>query len=160
MPLDDDARRRGAETKRQRTHNAILKAVWDIPRVEDVTYAEVAQRAGVSEATVFRYFPTREELLVKAIYGLWVGDVFKKPPTEFGIQFYVDQLRAALGPVALPLWQQNMRRVVEEGGLSRRDVADHVLDWLIMTPGDQFPAGPRTPIETLDPDVDDYPHLS
>ena len=65
MPLDDDARRRAAETKRQRTIDAITAAANQLLETgaARLTFKEVAKLAGVSVATVYRYYPTKEALV-------------------------------------------------------------------------------------------------
>lgn len=67
VPLDDDARRRAAETKRERTRRKIIDGVAqvmsrDSSTVSDISYSSVAEVSGVSEATIYRYFPTLSEL--------------------------------------------------------------------------------------------------
>jgi glycosyltransferase involved in cell wall biosynthesis len=55
------------------TREAILEAVrkrMDQGRLEDLSFAEVAEEAGVGERTVYRYFPTREALL--GAFWSWV----------------------------------------------------------------------------------------
>lgn len=69
----------GAETglrarKKQRTRAAIAAAAFDLfarRGFEAVTVAEVARRAEVSEATVFNYFRTKEELVYGPLEEFW-----------------------------------------------------------------------------------------
>jgi AcrR family transcriptional regulator len=54
------------ERKKQRTRQAIAEAAFALftdRGFDDVTVAEVARRADVSEATVFNYFPAKEDLV-------------------------------------------------------------------------------------------------
>jgi AcrR family transcriptional regulator len=56
------------ERKKQQTRQAIAEAAFVLfaeRGFDEVTVAEVARRAEVSEATVFNYFPTKEDL----VYG-------------------------------------------------------------------------------------------
>ncbi len=55
-------REKQAEQTRERIVEALFEQVLDTQR-NDFSIAEVAERAGVSERTVYRYFPTREDLI-------------------------------------------------------------------------------------------------
>jgi AcrR family transcriptional regulator len=53
----------------------ILESVADLlerGEVDDLTMPEVADASGISLRTIYRYYPTREELLEAA--GRWIGD--------------------------------------------------------------------------------------
>jgi AcrR family transcriptional regulator len=63
------------------TRERILTAVADLLEedvAEEITVPDVAQAAGVSLRTVYRYYPTRDELLEAA--GRWIGDELLKHP--------------------------------------------------------------------------------
>ena len=54
------------ERKKQRTYQVIADSAWRLfaeRGFEQVPVAEIARQAEVSEATVFNYFPTKEELV-------------------------------------------------------------------------------------------------
>ena len=44
---------------------------------QDLTYAKVAAAAGVPERTVYRYFPTRQDLMTAVV--AWVNERTGKP---------------------------------------------------------------------------------
>jgi AcrR family transcriptional regulator len=63
------------------TRERILGAVADLLEggvAEEVTVPAVAEVSGVSLRTIYRYFPTREELLEAA--GRWIGDEMLQHP--------------------------------------------------------------------------------
>jgi AcrR family transcriptional regulator len=63
------------------TRERILGAVADLLEhggAEELTVPAVAQASGVSLRTIYRYYPTREELLEAA--GRWIGDELLKHP--------------------------------------------------------------------------------
>jgi AcrR family transcriptional regulator len=58
------------ERKKQRTRDAIARAAFALfaeHGFDAVTVAAVARRADVSEATVFNYFPTKEDLIFRRL---------------------------------------------------------------------------------------------
>jgi AcrR family transcriptional regulator len=63
------------------TRDRILRAVADLLERDEpdaLTVPAVAEASGVSLRTIYRYYPTREELLEAA--GRWIGDeLFKHP---------------------------------------------------------------------------------
>jgi AcrR family transcriptional regulator len=61
-PYRSEHRARQAADTRQRIVEALVEQVLEADRA-DFAIADVAERAGVSERTVYRYFPTREDLL-------------------------------------------------------------------------------------------------
>jgi AcrR family transcriptional regulator len=63
------------------TRGRILGAVADLLEhgdAEELTVPAVAEASGVSLRTIYRYYPTREELLEAA--GRWIGDDLLKHP--------------------------------------------------------------------------------
>jgi AcrR family transcriptional regulator len=63
------------------TRERILGAVADLLEhgdAEELTVPAVAEASGVSLRTIYRYYPTREELLEAA--GRWIGDDLLKHP--------------------------------------------------------------------------------
>src|SRR3954454_453387 len=69
------------EQHAQATRERILAAVADLlerDTLEELTVPAVAEASGVSLRTIYRYYPTREELLEAA--GRWIGDEVLKHP--------------------------------------------------------------------------------
>jgi AcrR family transcriptional regulator len=63
------------------TRERILRAVADLLErgdVEELTIPAVAEASGVSLRTIYRYYPTREQLLEAA--GRWIGDELLEHP--------------------------------------------------------------------------------
>src|SRR3954471_21443789 len=69
------------EQHAQATRERILAAVADLleeEELDELTMPAVAETSGVSLRTIYRYYPTREELLEAA--GRWIGDEVLKHP--------------------------------------------------------------------------------
>jgi AcrR family transcriptional regulator len=72
------------EARAALVRDRVLEGVAEVLAAgDDLTFARVAVAAGVPERTVYRHFPTRQDLLT-AVYG-WVnqrgGDDFERPTT-------------------------------------------------------------------------------
>lgn len=69
-----------------RNAGAILAAARDLfaERGPDVPFDEVARRAGVGNATLYRHFPTRSDLLV-AVYGEEVAELCRRADRANGL---------------------------------------------------------------------------
>jgi AcrR family transcriptional regulator len=90
------------------TRERILAAVADLLErgdAEEVTVPAVAEASGVSLRTIYRYYPTREELLEAA--GRWIGDELLKHPYPRGLDEVAD------------LYQEGARDFDERPGLVR-----------------------------------------
>jgi AcrR family transcriptional regulator len=88
------------ERKKQRTRQAITDVAWHLfleRGFDGVSVAEIARRAEVSEATVFNYFPAKEDLvfgrlatfeeeMLAAIKGRPAGDSVTTAFGEFVVQ--------------------------------------------------------------------------
>src|SRR5436190_17802805 len=73
------------------TRERILGAVADLierGEAEDLTMPGVAEASGVSLRTVYRYYPTREDLLEAA--GRWIGDELLRHPYPRGLDEVAD----------------------------------------------------------------------
>jgi AcrR family transcriptional regulator len=73
----------GRAKQKERTRRAIVDACRELTRSgADVTMPRVADRAMVSEATMYRYFPDLVSLLQEALAGLWPDPAEALAPIE------------------------------------------------------------------------------
>jgi AcrR family transcriptional regulator len=76
-PRGEEARAEAAPRGRPRSekaHQAILDAAAELllaRGLSDVSMEAVAERAGVSKATIYRWWPTKETLALDALYTKW-----------------------------------------------------------------------------------------
>jgi AcrR family transcriptional regulator len=70
--VSDIAGGRRRRSDAQANHTALLTAAAQLfaERGAEATYEEIAQRAGVGRATLYRHFPTREDLLAAILDGI------------------------------------------------------------------------------------------
>jgi len=96
-PADPDPPLPGLrERKKARTLAAIQTEALRLFRehgYEATTVDEIAAAAEVSPSTFFRYFPTKEDVVVRDLYDPLVFEVFKAQPAEMGP---IQALRSAL----------------------------------------------------------------
>lgn len=79
------------ERRKERTRAAIVGAAWQLSLEKGLaatTVAEIADRADVSEQTVYNYFPTKDEIAL-AVLDDWdryrlLGDALAEVPDELG----------------------------------------------------------------------------
>jgi AcrR family transcriptional regulator len=77
------------------TRGRILRAVGELlekDEAEELTMPDVAAASGVSLRTVYRYYPTREELLEAA--GRWIGDELLRHPYPASLDEVADLFEA------------------------------------------------------------------
>jgi len=75
--------RQGRERQKERTRRAIVDAAREITRSgAEVTMPRVAERAMVSEATMYRYFPDLTSLIQETLAGLWPDPAAALAPVE------------------------------------------------------------------------------
>ena len=66
------------EARQAVVHDRVLDGVAELlAQGEDLTYAKVASAAGVPERTVYRYFPTRQDLMTAVV--AWVNERTGRP---------------------------------------------------------------------------------
>ena len=105
-------KRRG-RPRSEKAHTAILEAATELlleQGLEAVSMDEVAERAGVSKATIYRWWPSKQTLALDALYHEW--DTARPEPPDTG------SLRADLLALLRP-WIRRVRarpygRVVAE----------------------------------------------
>lgn len=94
------------ELKKQRTRAGIASTALELflaRGFDDVTVAEIARAAEVSEATVFNYFRTKEDLVFHRLEGFWtnlIGAVEHRPEGE-GVVSAVEGFLLGSEPTAL-----------------------------------------------------------
>ena len=90
-------RRRG-RPRSAKAQSAILDAATELLLTEglaDVSMDEVAERAGVSKATIYRWWPTKETLALEALYHRLLHG--HTPLSEPFVRKLVDTVAAGLG---------------------------------------------------------------
>src|SRR5436305_643172 len=97
-------REQHAAATRERSLGAVADLI-ERGEAEDLTMPGVAEASGVSLRTVYRYYPTREDLLEAA--GRWIGDELLKHPYPRGLDEVAD------------LYQEGARDFDERPGLVR-----------------------------------------
>ncbi len=107
-----------------RTHEALLLAALEL--FEEHGYdatgtAQIARRAGVSEMTLFRHFPTKEALLLTDPFDPLIADaVLARPENEGAMRALAGGIRQTLGeidPHSMVALRRRLRIVVEAGTL-------------------------------------------
>lgn len=115
------------ERKKQRTRTAIMDAALDLFTArgfEAVTTAEVARAAEVSEATLFNYFATKEDLVYERLETFWTA-LFEAVEQRRADQSVVDAVESFIlaGRLAKRTPEEN-RRIV---AIARMIVASPAL---------------------------------
>lgn len=95
-----DSRRRGPYAKTRERREAVLAAVFELVSAKghrQVTTAEIAERAGTSEATVLYHFPSKEHLYVEMLAYARAQAESGPPPdvsTPAAVERYLDYIVA------------------------------------------------------------------
>src|SRR5437588_3587350 len=97
-------REQHASVTRQRIFSAVAELI-ERGDGEELTVPAVAEASGVSLRTIYRHYPTREELLEAA--GRWIGDELLKHPYPQDLDEVAD------------LYQEGARDFDEHPGLVR-----------------------------------------
>lgn len=89
----------------RRRRDAVLDAVQPLLATEgvDVTMDQLAAAAGIGRRTLFRYFPSREDLIAAAVrrsYDQLLEEVFAAPPAGLGPEDTVRSVLARTHEVA------------------------------------------------------------
>jgi AcrR family transcriptional regulator len=83
------------------TRERILSAVADLIEggdVDELTVPEVAEASGISLRTIYRYYPTRDELLEAA--GRWIGNELMRHPYPETLDEVAETYRLGVGEFA------------------------------------------------------------
>ena len=129
----------GRARQKERTRRAIVDASRELTRSgAEVTMPRIAERAMVSEATMYRYFPDLNSLLRETLAGLWPDPAEALAPVEasrdpaervaFACEFLLRGVHAVQGSVraAISLTITEPARVRDRPGL-RFGLIDHAL---------------------------------
>jgi AcrR family transcriptional regulator len=104
------------ERKKARTRAEIQRQALRLFRergYEATTVARIAEAAEVSESTFFRYFPTKEDVVLWDEFDPLIFEAFKAQPAEFDpIRALRDAIRAVLARTS-PTEREQLRERVE-----------------------------------------------
>jgi AcrR family transcriptional regulator len=84
-------------TKAERTRAALFRAaleLFDERGYDSTTAAAIADRAGVSEMTFFRYFPSKDSVLIADPYDPLIAEAIVRQPSD------ASPMAAAIGAIA------------------------------------------------------------
>ena len=84
-------------TKAERTRAALFRAaleLFDERGYDSTTAAAIAERAGVTEMTFFRYFPSKDSVLLADPYDPLIADAIARQP------LHISPISAAVGAIA------------------------------------------------------------
>lgn len=91
------------EQKRERTRNALREAAFRLfaeHGYEDTTVARIAAEAGVSHMTFFRYFPTKEDVVLRDDYDPLLEELIRaQPPDKPALRRVRDAVMSAVPAV-------------------------------------------------------------
>jgi len=100
-------------TKAERTRQTLLRAALELFEergYEATTAAAIAERAGVTEMTFFRYFPSKSSVLLADPYDPLIAEAIVRQPSA------LSPIEAAIGGIA-----QGWRSVPPPGSAEARD---------------------------------------
>ena len=106
------------ERKKARTRAAIQHEALKLFRRQGypaTTIEQICEAAEVSESTFFRYFPTKEAVVLTDDYDPLIADAFRAQPARLGT---VQALRRAIRSVFEPLGAQELAEMRERALLS------------------------------------------
>lgn len=84
-------------TKAERTRAALLRAaleLFDERGYDSTTAAAIAERAGVTEMTFFRHFPSKDSVLIADPYDPLIAEAISRQPAQ------LSPIAAAIGGIA------------------------------------------------------------
>ncbi len=103
------------EQKKQTTRNTIqlhALALFHRQGYNATSIVDIANAAGISEATFYRYFPTKEDVVLQDDYDPILLASFEIQPTELGpVQALRATFRQILGSFSDAEWQTQRERI-------------------------------------------------
>ena len=84
MTTSEQTASKGGRPRSERARSAILRSAADLlleRGLDSVSMDAVAERAGVSKATIYRWWPTKEALALDALYAEWAEASIESPET-------------------------------------------------------------------------------
>ena len=115
--------RRTIEEHRLSVHDAILDATWSLVAERGpmaVTMTQIAEAAGIGRATLYKYFPDVQAILVAAHQRHVAGHLERLGELRDGDGEAPDRLRAVLGSYALIAHHRNRHGAEELAALLHR----------------------------------------
>ncbi|NJP50960.1 TetR family transcriptional regulator [Streptomyces sp. SBST2-5] len=120
-PVRGPARQLGLrERKKIKTRMAIREATYDLIKEQGydaTTVEQIAERAEVSPSTVFRYFPTKEDIVLTDEYDPLVEDLMRGRPEDEPV---LESVRWAIREAMAMAFTDNPERQQEEMVLRAR----------------------------------------
>ncbi len=135
LPKADKPARSLRERKRARTFTTIQQQALRLFREQgynETTVEQIAEAAEVSPSTFFRYFPTKEDVVVRDLYDAMIEEVVRQQPAELTP---LQVVRRAFQAVFKQLSAADMAELWERQALARAvpELRAAMLDELVRS---------------------------